>query len=163
MESLRHAPPKGTHTQVHIARHPMHPMLVTFPIAFLLGALASDAAYWFLQDGFWARASLWLVGAGTVMGILAGIAGTVELLAVAGIRRRAVSWSHFVAAVMLLAVGFINWVLRLPHGEPTVTLLNLYLSALGAGLVAIAGWLGGKLVFEHQVGIHEEEEEEELV
>ncbi len=164
MESLSKPQPKGSHSQVHIARHPMHPMLVTFPIAFLIGGFFCDAAYLFLGDGFWARAALWLVGAGTLMGILAGIAGTIELLAVAGIRRRAVSWSHFVAAVMLLAVSFINWVVRLPGADdPTVGWINIYLSALGAGLVAIAGWLGGKLVFEHQIGIHDEEEEEQLV
>ena len=162
METFRKPVPVGTHSQVHIARHPMHPMLVTFPIAFLVGALATDLAYLFLGDLFWGRVSLWLLGVGTFMGILAGIAGTVELLSVSRIRRRAVGWSHFVAAVMLLAVGFINWIVRLPQPEPTVTLMGAYLSALGAGLVATAGWLGGKLVFEHQVGIHDEEETEEF-
>lgn len=157
METFRKPVPAGTHTEVHIARHPMHPMLVTFPIAFLLGALGTDLAYWFLGDPFWARASLWLLGVGTFMGVLAGIAGTIELLMVSGIRRRAGGWSHFVAAVMLLAVSFINWVLRLPLGEPSVTPMGVYLSALGAGLVAMAGWLGGKLVFEHHVGIHDED------
>ncbi|SOE47750.1 hypothetical protein ANDA3_1023 [plant metagenome] len=160
MEHFRKPQPVGTTTQVAIARHPLHPMLVTFPIAFLTGALATDIAFLLLADPFWARVSLWLLGMGALMGIAAGIAGTVELLSIAGIRRRAVGWSHFVAAVMLLSVGGINWYLRaVPGGaEHTVPLMGLYLSALGAALVGIAGWLGGKLVFEHQVGIHDEEE-----
>lgn len=157
MERLERRPPDGTPTQVAVAGHPLHPMLVTFPIAFLIGAFGSDAAYWYTADPFWARMSFWLLGGGTAMGILAGIAGTVELLAIRGIRLRAASWSHFVAAVMLLSVAFANWVIRLDDAEAAVLPYGIYLSALGAALVAVAGWLGGKLVFEHRVGVVHED------
>lgn len=152
-------PESGTPTRVAVYRHPVHPMLVTFPIAFLVSLVGSDLLFWHLRDDFWARVSLWLAGVGTGMGILAGIAGTVELLAVAKIRRRAAAWNHFVAAVMLLSVGFANWSYRL--GDPAAAVLpwGLYLSVLGAVLVALAGWLGGHLVFEHHVGIEEEAED----
>lgn len=156
MEKLAHPLPKGTGTAVAVSRHPLHPALVTFPIAFLIGALPSDLAYLLLGDEFWARASLWLLGVGTLMGGVAGGAGTVELLAVQGIRHRAAAWSHFVMAVMLLSVGFINWLSRLHDPQAAVWPMGLYLSALGALLVAAAGWLGGKLVFEDQVGVHDE-------
>ncbi|MBX6317382.1 DUF2231 domain-containing protein [Pigmentiphaga sp.] len=145
--------PLDTPTRVSVARHPVHPMLVTFPIAFFLGALACDGAFLWTADGFWARCALWLVGAGLVMGTLAGLAGTVELLAVEGIRRRAASWNHFVVAVLLLAVQAINWLHRLQGVEEAVIPFGMFLSVLGASLVAVAGWLGGKLVFEHQVGV----------
>lgn len=154
--------PRGTHSNVAVARHPVHPMLVTFPIAFLLGALASDIAFLLLDEPFWARMSLWLLGAGTMMGILAGIAGTIDLLSVAGIRHRAAGWNHFVVAVMLLAVGFINWLLRLPDPAAVILSTGIYLSLLGALLVGVAGWLGGKLVFEHQVGIHDDDDEGDI-
>ncbi len=143
----------GAPTLVAFARHPLHPMLVTFPIAFFLGALASDLAAWYTGDIFWARASLWLLGAGVWMGILAGAAGTVELLCVTGIRRRPASWNHFVVAVMLLAVQFFNWVSRIHDPVGSVVPVGIYLSGLGALLVASAGWLGGKLVFEHQIAV----------
>ena len=104
-----------------------------------------------MGDGFWARVSLWLLGVGTLMGTLAGVAGTIELLSVAGIRQRAAAWNHFVMAVMLLAVGFINWFSRLPDAEAAIFPIGIYLSFLGALLVALAGWLGGKLVFEDRV------------
>ena len=163
MERFSKPLPKGTTTQVAVARHPLHPMLVTFPIAFYIGALGADLAFWFTGDAFWARGAMWLLGAATCMGTLAGIAGTVELLAVRDIRERAASWSHFVAAVMLLSVGAINWLFRVRDPLESVVPQGIYLSALGAGLVGLAGWLGGKLVFEHQVGIHEEEQEEGTV
>jgi uncharacterized membrane protein len=144
---------EDTESRVAVAGHPIHPMMVTFPIAFLIAVLGSDLAYVFAGDPFWARASLWLAGAGTLAGAAAGAAGAVELLVVRGIRRRAAAWSHFVAAVMPLSVGFANWMLRLDDAEAAVLPWGLYLSALGAAQVGLAGWLGGKLVFHHQIGI----------
>src|SRR5690606_29653844 len=97
MEEIAKPPGTGTTTVVAVAGHPLHPMLVTFPIAFLLGAFASDLAFWLLRDPFWARMSVWLIGGGAAMGSLAGLSGTVELLSIAGIRRRAAAWNHFIA------------------------------------------------------------------
>jgi uncharacterized membrane protein len=149
---------EGAPSAVHVAGHPLHPMLITFPVAFLTAVLGSDIAYALTDDAFWARMSVWLLAGGTTMGLLAGITGAVEVLAVPGIRRRGVSWTHFVAAVMLLSVAFANWMQRIGAPELAVLPWGLYLSALGAALVGFAGWLGGRLVFEHRIGIVTEED-----
>jgi len=129
--------------------------VVPFPIAFLITALATDVAFLFTADEFWLRLSLWLLGAGTFMGIVAGLIGAAELLIITSIRRRAAAWSHFVVAVMLLSVAFLNWFIR--WSDPIEALLpwGLALSVLGLLLVSVAGWLGGKLVFEERVGVKE--------
>lgn len=146
----------STPSAVAVAGHPLHPMMVTFPIAFLLAALPSDMAYLYFGDPFWARMSLWLVGAGTLMGTLAGIAGTIELFSIPGVRRRVAAWNHFVASVMLLSVSFANWAWRLPDMEAAIAPWGLAMSVLTALMVGFAGWLGGGLVFEHQIGIENE-------
>lgn len=158
-DQSRYADPQveGAPSRMAVAGHPLHPMTVTFPIAFLMAALPSDLAFILLDDPFWARSSLWLLGAGTFMGAVAGLIGTAELLWVGPIRRRVTSWSHFVAAVMLLAVGFANWALRL-HDPAAILPWGLYLSALGVALTVVAGWLGAKLVFDHQIGIWDDNE-----
>jgi uncharacterized membrane protein len=149
--------PESTESKVAVAGHPLHPMLVTFPIAFLLGALATDLLYLYERDAFWARMSLWLIGAGTFMGFVAGVSGTVELLAVRGIRRRPAAWNHFVASVMLIAVAFANWLWRLDDPGAAIYPWGVLLSGLTAVLVGLAGWLGGTLVFEHQIGIEQDD------
>lgn len=156
MEKLGRSLPKGTGTVVAISRHPLHPMLVTFPIALLICGLASDGAYLWSADDFWARMSLWLLGVGTLMGSIAGTTGAIELLFVGGIRRRAAAWNHFVMGTMLLAVSFTNWFWRLPDSTAAILPLGMYLSSLGVVLVALTGWMGGKLVFEDEVGVHGE-------
>lgn len=128
-------------------------MLVAFPIAFLTTLVLTDLAWVLTADEFWLRLSLWLVGSGAIMGAVAGIAGTIELLLIPGVRRRGVSWSHFVAAVTLISVAFTNWSLRLIGNNELMLPWGLALSILGALLVALSGWLGGSLVFDHRIGV----------
>ena len=86
-----------------IAKHPIHPMLVTFPIAFLTCVPLADLAYLLLSDPFWARVGLWLNIGGLGLGVVAGIVGTLDLLLVRVARRHVSAWSHVLVAVMALA------------------------------------------------------------
>lgn len=149
-------PPDSTRSTVAVAGHPIHAMLVAFPVAFLLGGLASDLAFWLTQDVFWARVSLWLIGTGFGMGVLAAIAGTLEFMFVKNIRRHITSWSHMLTAIMLLAIAASNWWMRVDGAVAAIFPWGLFLSAISAVALIIASWFGGKLVFEHNVGTGEE-------
>lgn len=137
---------------VALVGHPIHVMMVHFPIAFVIATLGVDVFYWWSGDAFWVRAGLWSTGMAFWSGVAASIVGTGELLLVRGIRLLEASWSHAVAAMTSVAIAGANWGLRLvdtqsilPHG--------LALSALASVMVGFAGWHGGKLVFDHGVGI----------
>lgn len=140
-------------SRMAIAGHPIHPMLIHFPVAALVALVATDIAFVFSGDTFWARASLWLAGVGAFGGWFAGLIGLVDLLTVARIRRLMTAWSHALVAVMLLSVASCNWLLRFQDMTAWVQPWGLALSLLTAGLLALAGVLGGQLVFEHGVGV----------
>lgn len=142
-----------TSSLVAVAGHPVHAMLVTFPIALVISTLGCDVFYWWSADPFWPRAALWASGFAFWLGIAAGVAGTAELLLVEGIRKRAASWNHGVAAVTLLAIAGANWGLRLDDPEAAVLPVGLLTSGLASIFVGIAGWHGGKLVFDHGIGL----------
>ncbi|WP_114966538.1 DUF2231 domain-containing protein [Alkalilacustris brevis] len=139
-------------SRIAIHGHPLHAMLVAFPIAMTMSVLGADLLYWWTGDEFWSRAAGWAAFGAFLMGVLAGITGTVELLIVPGIRNRSASWTHFILAVMLLSILGANWVLRI--GDPAGAILpwGLTLSLVAAGLTAVTGWHGGKLVFDYQIG-----------
>jgi uncharacterized membrane protein len=137
---------------VALVGHPIHVMMVHFPVAFVVATLGVDVFYWWSADPFWVRAGLWAAGFAFWTGVAASLVGTAELLLVRGIRLREASWSHAVAAMTLVAIAGANWGVRLidpsavlPHG--------LALSALASVMVGFAGWHGGKLVFDHGIGI----------
>jgi len=141
-----------TESRIAVAGHPIHAMLVAFPIALTMCTLGADGFYWWTGDSFWARAALWASGMAFLLGVAAGLAGTVELLLVPGIRARAASWTHFILAVMLLSILGGNWGYRLTGYEEAVLPWGVLLSALAAGFTAVTGWHGGKLVFDYQIG-----------
>jgi len=141
-----------TGTRIAIAGHPIHAMLVAFPIALTVCTLGADVFYWWTGDAFWARAGLWAIGMGFLMGLAAGVSGTVELLLVPGIRARAASWTHFTIAVALLSMMGANFGLRLSGYEQAVLPWGLLLSVLCLGFTGLTGWHGGKLVFDYQLG-----------
>lgn len=140
-----------------IRGHPLHPMLIHFPVAALLGLVATDLAYLFSGDYFWARASLWLAGVGALGGWISGMVGLVDLITVARIRRLVTAWCHAILAVMLLSLASLNWLLRIDGPESQILPWGLWISLLTGLLIAITGILGGRLVYEYAVGVDTEE------
>lgn len=140
-------------SRIAVFGHPVHAMLVAFPIAGAFATASCDAAWWWTSDPFWTRAALWASGGAFVMGCFAVLSGIVELLLVPGVRQRAAAWSHAVAAMVLVAVIAANWHHRLIDAVGAILPWGLFLSSLSLLLVGVAGWHGGKLVFEHQVGV----------
>ncbi|MFN3313365.1 MAG: DUF2231 domain-containing protein [Hyphomonas sp.] len=140
-------------SKIAIAGHPVHVMLVTFPIALVSATLGADIFWWLTADPFFARVGLWTSGWGFGMGVLASLAGTAELLAGRGVRRKPESWSHAVLALMLLSLAGANWILRIDDPEAMILPWGIFLSTVAMVFVGLAGWQGGKLVFEHQIGV----------
>lgn len=150
--SIRAVAEKDISSAIAVAGHPIHAMLVHFPIAFVVATLGVDILYWWTADLFWVEVGLWSAGAAFILGVLASLAGTAELLAVPGIRVRVASWNHAVAAMVMLAITGANAGLRI-YGTEDILPNGLMLSALSTMAVAFAGWHGGKLVFDHGVGL----------
>lgn len=144
---------RGVKSTAAISGHPIHPALVPFPIAFLIGAFLSDLAYWSTADTFWAQGSLWLVGTGVVTGGLAATFGLTDFLTIHRAREHVDGWVHFIGNVFVLVLGLINWALRLELSDQAVLPWGLVISALTTGILTITAWYGGELTFRHMIGV----------
>ena len=133
---------------VALVGHPIHVMMVHF----LIATLGVDVFYWWSGDAFWVRVGLWSAGFAFWTGVAASIVGMAEILLVPGIRVLEASWSHAVAAMTLVAIAGANWGLRLIDPEEVLT-HGLALSGLASVMTGFAGWHGGKLVFDHGIGV----------
>lgn len=144
-------------SKMSIMGHPIHPMLIHFPVAALLGLIATDLAYVVLEDFFWARASFWLAGIGMAGGWISGTAGLIDLVFVQQIRRLVIAWCHALLAVMLLSLATLNWLLRMGD-NPEILIMpwGLYLSLLTGLLIGLTSLMGGELVYDHAVGVSPE-------
>jgi uncharacterized membrane protein len=150
----------GVRSTASIKGHPIHPMLVPFPIAFLVGTLATDLAFWGTGDQFWARASLWLVGAGLVMGAVAAVFGLIDFLTIARARAGSTGWVHFLGNLAAVILALVSLLLRI--GDPAAAVLSggLVLSFFIVVILLVTGWMGGELAYRYKVGVIAEETEE---
>ena len=148
-------PIRGLPSTAAIMGHPIHPMMIPFPITFLTAALATDLAARATRDPFWARASNWLLGAGTVSGLAAGAVGAIDYLTIRRAREASVGKVHAYGNPAALALATANLVSRRGReGRDAIpTGGEIALSAATALLLGVTGWAGAELSYRHMVGV----------
>lgn len=143
--------PKST---VAIGGHPIHPMLVPFPITCFVGAFVTDLFFVYGAGEGWATASKWLLGFGLLTAAMAAAAGLADFMGDDRIRRLGVALRHMIANVSAVVVAAINLLIRVTNPDTEVT-IGVFLSGLTVLILLYSGWLGGHLVYHHRVGVHE--------
>lgn len=143
-----------------IAGHPLHPMLIPFPVAFFVATLATDLAFWRTADTFWFTAGEWLLVAGVVMALLAATMGFIDFLGDQRIRALTAAWAHFLGNLTIVLLEAVNWYRRYDIGPDAVLPTGVVLSAIAVGGLLITGWLGWHMVYRHRVGIADTTTEE---
>jgi uncharacterized membrane protein len=136
--------------------HPIHPMLVVFPLGLLATAVIFDVMYLVARDGKWAGISYYMIAAGILGGIAAAMFGWVDWFAIpAGTRAKRVGLLHGFGNVLVLLLFMVSWALRGANpGAPPPA--SLALSFAGFLLAAVTGWLGGELVDRLGVGVDDD-------
>ncbi|WP_352744307.1 DUF2231 domain-containing protein [Mesorhizobium sp. M0185] len=137
-----------------VGTHPLHPMLIPFPVAFLVGAFVTDLVFWGTADAFWARASMWLIGAAIVMALLAATAGFIDFLNEPRIRALSDAWYHMLGNLTAVVVALINFYLRYAQGaEAAVRPWGVLLSFIVVCILLFTGWKGWEMVYRHHVAV----------
>lgn len=145
----------GSHSTAQIARHPLHPMLVPFPIVCFIGTLLTDLAYWRTAEMMWADFSAWLLTAGLFFGALAAVAGLIDFVGARGIRRHRIAWIHMLGNLLAWLLALLNAFIHTRDAWTSVVPTGLVLSALVVLILLVTGWLGGSLVYRLRVGAAE--------
>ena len=127
-------PMRGVPSTAAIFGHPIHPMIVPYPVAFLTAALATDLAARATRDPFWGRESGWLLGAGIASGAAAGAVGAIDYYTIRRAREATVGRLHAMGNPVALGLAAASLALRRgrPNGIPGDGAV-----AMTAGMVAV--------------------------
>lgn len=145
--------PSEIQPTAQIARHPIHPMLVPFPIICFVGALLTDIAYWLTAEMMWADFSAWLLVIGLFMGVLAAIAGLIDFLGNRLIRSQSPAWPHLLGNLVALVLAFFNVLVHSRDAWTSVVPAGIILSFLTVLILPVTGWLGASMVYRYGVGV----------
>ncbi|MFQ5779328.1 MAG: DUF2231 domain-containing protein [Nitrospiria bacterium] len=149
-------------SRFQIFGHPIHAMLVAYPIALYLIALVCDLIYLWRGDPFWYRMAFWSILFGLIGNLAAGASGILDLVAlrkeVPAATRPAMI--HLFVGSLLVVIYLSSLALRdwgVVHDGAPVVFLPIILNFIGSGFVGLQGWYGGELVYRYGIGIDQEE------
>jgi uncharacterized membrane protein len=138
---------------VKLFGHPIHQMLIVFPLGLLATATIFDVIHLTLGGPGWANASFYMIGAGVAGGLLAAVFGLIDFLSIPGrTRAKRIGALHGIGNVVVVGLYAASFFLRMQTpGAPSIGAIALAIA--GASLAALTGWLGGELVNRLGVGV----------
>ncbi|HVT44812.1 MAG TPA: DUF2231 domain-containing protein [Thermoanaerobaculia bacterium] len=142
-------------SKARLLGHPIHQMLIVFPLGLLTTSLIFDVIGGISHHGIWNFIAFYMIGAGIFGGVVAGAFGLVDWVVIPRrTRAKLVGLQHAIANVVALVIFAASWVMRLdaPHIPGRMAIL---VSAVGVAVAGLGGWLGGELVNRFGVGVHE--------
>jgi uncharacterized membrane protein len=145
-----HSHPQSTAT---IGGHPIHPMLVPFPIVCFIGALVADIAFLHYGNHGWAVGGRILLLVGLIMAALAAVAGLTDFVGEKRIQGPD-AVKHMLANVAAVVIELVNLILRW-HNDAAIPRIGVYLSVVVTLILLYSGWKGGDLVYRHGMGVHD--------
>jgi len=143
------------HSRAKLFGHPIHPMLIVFPLGLFAASLIFDVISMASGNGDWSITAFYMIAGGVVGGLVAAVFGLVDWLAIpSGTRARAIGAWHGVGNVVVTALFAISWVLRFDNRSRTDA-APFVLSLLGVALALVTGGRGGALVARLGIGVDE--------
>ncbi|HEU4420933.1 MAG TPA: DUF2231 domain-containing protein [Pilimelia sp.] len=141
-------------SRLKLLGHPVHPMLVIFPLGLFVTAVVFDFADLVGGPALLGEVAYWNIVAGLIGGLLAAPAGLVDFLGIpAGTRAKRVGAMHGLVNAGVMVLFAVVWLARMGTDDHTAGgwLFVVELIALAGG--GVGAWLGGELVDRLGVGV----------
>ena len=155
------------YSKVTIMGHPVHPMLVAYPVAFYTGTFVSYVIYGATADAFWLRVAIALNVAGVVMAMVAALPGLIDWAV--GVpsgtpakRTGAIHMTFNLITLALYAVTLFMYIGEWNGAGDVSATPGIILGALGTVSLLVAGFNGWRMVQDHHVGVKLSQEQEQI-
>jgi uncharacterized membrane protein len=133
--------------------HPVHQMLVVFPLGLLATAVVFDVIKIATDNADWSMVAYWMMASGIVGAVLAAPFGLIDWLAIPrNTRARRIGATHGLGNAVVSALFVASWLMRTPEEAGSAALA---FSFAGAALALLTAWLGGELVSRLGVGVYD--------
>lgn len=140
-------------SKAHFKTHPLHPILVAFPIAFFIGTLIFDLLGVFTGNASFTITGGYLNIAGIVGAVLAAVPGLIDFIYTVPPKSSAKKRGAQHGILNVLVLGIFIFVLVYRQDVQQADWIMLGGELAGVLLLAAAGWMGGTLVHRNQIGV----------
>jgi uncharacterized membrane protein len=109
-------------SRVKLFGHPLHPVLIVFPLGLLTPSVIFDIAYLATGNARLSDVAYWLIVAGVLGGLMAAPFGVIDWLAIpVGTRAKSIGALHGVGNVMVVLLFVVGWYIQSRAGVPPNT------------------------------------------
>ncbi|MER7418826.1 DUF2231 domain-containing protein [Micromonospora peucetia] len=141
-------------SRLKVLGHPLHPMLVMFPVGLLVTAVLFDLVDTVGGPDFLGEVAYWNITVGLIGGLLAAVAGTFDLLAIpSATRAKRVALTHAAANLAVILLFAAVWVVRLNADSRAAGGALIAIEVVALAILGVSAWLGGELVDRLGVGV----------
>jgi uncharacterized membrane protein len=136
-----------------IKKHPIHPMLVVFPIGLWVFSFVCDILRILIwpTNPYLSVASLYAICGGIIGALLAAVPGFIDYLSIRNYNIKRIARNHMLLNLTAVVLFIINYFLRASRPEPSGLVVGL--SFVTLLIISASGWLGGELVYRHGMGV----------
>ena len=142
-------------TRAKLLGHPIHQMLIVFPLGLLATSFIFDIVYLATRNGRFADVSFWMIAAGIIGGLVAAVFGLIDWLSIPkGTRAKRIGALHGIGNVIVTGLFVVSWLVRYdaPRSPEAIAVV---LSGIAVALALVTGWLGGELVDRLAIGVYD--------
>jgi uncharacterized membrane protein len=144
-------------SRVRALGHPVHPMLVVFPLGLLVTGAIFDLMHLISDNGTFAEVGFWMISAGIIGAVLAAATGFADWTGIpAGTRAKRIGLLHGGLNAVVLVLFAIAWLARVGNADHAAGAAAFTLEVIAVAVGGTAAWFGGELVDRLGIGVHED-------
>lgn len=136
--------------------HPVHPMLIVFPLGLFVAAVIFDLVELITGTATFGQVGFWNILVGMIGAVVAAATGLADWTAIPpGTRAKRIGLWHGATNAVVLVLFLISWLVRLDNTDHVAGVGPFVLEVVALALGGVAGWMGGELVDRLGIGVDE--------
>ncbi|MEJ3748901.1 DUF2231 domain-containing protein [Actinomycetes bacterium KLBMP 9797] len=141
-------------SRVRALGHPVHPMLVVFPLGLFVTGTIFDLVHLISDNGTFAEVGFWTISAGIIGAVLAAATGFADWTGIPpNTRAKRVGLLHGGLNAVVLVLFAIAWLVRVGNELHAPGAVAFVLEIVAIAVSGAAAWLGGELVDRLGIGV----------
>jgi len=144
-------------SRIRALGHPVHPMLVTFPIGLWTAAVVFDLIQLTSGNEVFGEVGYWNIVAGVIGAVLAAVTGLADWTGIpANTRAKRVGLLHAGLNTLALLLFVVAWLVRMDNPQHALSGGLFVVEVIAIAVASVSAWFGGELVDRLGVGVHED-------
>jgi uncharacterized membrane protein len=140
--------------RVRALGHPVHPMLVVFPLGLFITGTIFDLARLISGNGTFGEVGFWTISVGIIGAVLAALAGFTDWTGIpTGTRAKRVGLLHGALNAVVLVLFALAWLIRVGNDQHAAGAAAFTIEVVAVAVSGAAAWLGGELVDRLGIGV----------